>query len=290
VRDVASARHRSGSHTLRAVRELDLDRAAGRARASGVILAPWSSRSGRCAAASPRRNRLPSRSRIRRSQLILLAPASRLGPYEQTRAAKTDTGLHTDATNRTAMRRDVKSRRTSTEAGLTRSKRSKATTPTQREKPASDRGLRLERNTGFEPATFALATRQPGIHDSSLPSTNQHEPAISLGSSDSLPEPVYTNLHADSLVSGAQRVPRSRRRSILPSLDVVQVAALLGCSTAHVYMLCEQGQLPHSRDIRNAIRFDCRTLGKLLKLRLARPSGGKPRKRSDAHTSSSTAE
>ena len=39
----------------------------------------------------------------------------------------------------------------------------------------------LERNTGFEPATFALATRQPGIHEAPLPSTNQHEPVISLG-------------------------------------------------------------------------------------------------------------
>lgn len=51
-----------------------------------------------------------------------------------------------------------------------------------------------------------------------------------------------------------------------------QVAALLGCSTALVYHLCEQGKLPHSRDIRNAIRFDCRTLGKTLRLE----SGARP--------------
>ena len=32
-----------------------------------------------------------------------------------------------------------------------------------------------------------------------------------------------------------------------------QLAALLGCSSAHVYKLCEQGKLPHFRDLHNAI-------------------------------------
>jgi len=45
----------------------------------------------------------------------------------------------------------------------------------------------------------------------------------------------------------------------------MQVAALLGCSTAHVYLLCEQGKLPHSRNIRNAIRFDCKAVGYFLR-------------------------
>jgi len=45
----------------------------------------------------------------------------------------------------------------------------------------------------------------------------------------------------------------------------MQVAALLGCSTAHVYLLCEQGKLPHSRNIRNAIRFDCKAVGYVLR-------------------------
>ena len=124
--------------------------------------------------------------------------------------------------------------------------------------------LKLERNTGFEPATFALAIRQSAIHDSPLPSTNQQDPAVSFGSSDSSPDPGSTNLHADSRASCAQHVPRSRRNTTRPSLDIVQVAALLGCSTAHVYLLCEQGKLPHFRDVRNAIRFDCKALGRVL--------------------------
>jgi len=135
----------------------------------------------------------------------------------------------------------------------------------------------LERNTGFEPATFALATRQPGIHEAPLPSTNQHEPVISLGSSDSTAERSSTNLHAGSRISCAQRVPRSGRSATRPSLDVVQVAALLGCSTAHVYLLCEQGKLPHSRDIRNAISIDCRLLGRVLNLTPERPIRGNPK-------------
>src|SRR5438067_8769457 len=97
--------------------------------------------------------------------------------------------------------------------------------------------------------------RPPGIHDSPRPSTNEQDPSISLGSSDSPSVPGSTNLHEDSRSSCAQRVPRARRSTARPSLDVVQVAASLVCSTAHVYLLCEQGKLPHSRDIRNAIKF-----------------------------------
>ena len=36
-------------------------------------------------------------------------------------------------------------------------------------------------------------------------------------------------------------MPRSHPNTGRTSLDVVQVAALLGCSTAHVYDLCERG-------------------------------------------------
>ncbi len=125
--------------------------------------------------------------------------------------------------------------------------------------------LRMERNTGFEPATFALATSQSGIHDSSRASTNKHDPLISLGSSDRASDPRSTNLHADSRPSCAQRVPRSGRSAAGPSLDVRQVAALLGCSTERVYLLCEQGKLPYSRDLHNAIRFDCKALGRVLR-------------------------
>jgi len=122
----------------------------------------------------------------------------------------------------------------------------------------------LERNTGFEPATFALATRQPGIHDSSGAYKNLHDPAISLGSLEPDPDLGSTSLHADSLASCAQHVPRRRSSSRRASLDVTQVSELLGCSTARVYDLCERAELPHYRDQQNAIRFDCRMLGNAL--------------------------
>ena len=129
----------------------------------------------------------------------------------------------------------------------------------------------MERNTGFEPATFALATSQPGIHDSSGSYTNLHDPVISLDSPDTGPLPGSTNLHADSLSSCAQHVPRRRSRERGASLDVTQVSELLRCSTTHVYDLCERGELPHYRDIQNAIRFDCQALGKALGLRQQQP-------------------
>jgi predicted DNA-binding transcriptional regulator AlpA len=53
---------------------------------------------------------------------------------------------------------------------------------------------------------------------------------------------------------------------------VSQVSALLGCSTAHVYDLCERGELPHQRDMQNAIKFDCRKLGRALALTPGRRS------------------
>jgi hypothetical protein len=49
-------------------------------------------------------------------------------------------------------------------------------------------------------------------------------------------------------------------------LGVAQVARLLGCSTAAIYHRCERGDLPHFRDGRNALRFDCRRLGRALGL------------------------
>jgi predicted DNA-binding transcriptional regulator AlpA len=60
-------------------------------------------------------------------------------------------------------------------------------------------------------------------------------------------------------------VPRSRRTRIGPTLDVDQLAALLGRSTAHVYLLCEQGKLPHFRNLHNAIRFECKAIGRNLR-------------------------
>ncbi len=65
--------------------------------------------------------------------------------------------------------------------------------------------------------------------------------------------------------SGARKTkgPGPTSSSRHPGPIFVQVAALLGCSNAHVYLLCEQGKLPHSREIRNAIKFGCQALGRL---------------------------
>jgi len=70
----------------------------------------------------------------------------------------------------------------------------------------------------------------------------------------------------------SEHVPRHRSRSRRATLDVSQVSELLGCSTAHVYDLCERGELPHQRDMQNAIRFDCRKLGRALALTPGRRS------------------
>jgi hypothetical protein len=59
---------------------------------------------------------------------------------------------------------------------------------------------------------------------------------------------------------GGDCTPYGRSAAQLP------LSALLGCSTAHVYDLCERSQLPHYRDPQNAIRFDCGALGELLGL------------------------
>jgi hypothetical protein len=128
----------------------------------------------------------------------------------------------------------------------------------------------LERNTGFEPATFALATRQSAIHEASGAYTSLHDPAISFGPQEPDAPPGSTNLHADSLASCAQRVPGRRPRRRGASLDVTPVSELLGCSTAHVYDLCGRSELPHYRDLQNAIRFDCRLLGRALDVALER--------------------
>src|SRR5882724_4327077 len=105
----------------------------------------------------------------------------------------------------------------------------------------------------FKPASFALATREDGVHESPLPSPSLH-PSISFGSSDGARESGSTILHADSLASCAQHVPPRRSGSRRASLDVTQVSELLGCSTAHVYDLCERSELPHYRDLQNAIQ------------------------------------
>ncbi len=116
-----------------------------------------------------------------------------------------------------------------------------------------------------------------GVHEGSRPVTKQHEPLISLGSPPRTALRSSTDLHADSRRSCAQYVPGFATETAASPLDVAQLAALLRCSTAHVYDLCERGELPHSRDRYNAIRFDCRVLGRALNLTLGGRLGHKPR-------------
>jgi excisionase family DNA binding protein len=73
-----------------------------------------------------------------------------------------------------------------------------------------------------------------------------------------------TNLHAVLAAPCAGGVQAERLRR---ALSVDQVADLLGCSTAHVYGLVKFGKLEAMRTSSNALRFDCRTLGRALGLR-----------------------
>ncbi len=53
---------------------------------------------------------------------------------------------------------------------------------------------------------------------------------------------------------GEERAGNSRRPEAAGELlNVTQVAQLLGCSTAHVYDLCERGELPSLRDANNTV-------------------------------------
>ena len=97
-------------------------------------------------------------------------------------------------------------------------------------------------------------------------STILYDPLNLLGSSGSAEGSGSTSLHAGSRASCAQDVPGPRTPAGEASLDVGQVAALLGCSTAHVYKLCEDGKLPHYRTATNAVRFACGVLGRTLRL------------------------
>jgi len=58
---------------------------------------------------------------------------------------------------------------------------------------------------------------------------------------------------------------KAQLRTARATVDVAQAAALLGCSTAHVYHLCERGALPSCRDDRNCVRIDCKSLGRFLR-------------------------
>jgi excisionase family DNA binding protein len=118
----------------------------------------------------------------------------------------------------------------------------------------------LERNTGFEPATFALAT-QPG--------------AIAKASQDSHPLPTPRNLSGRSKPAAPPHtqqapaptsVPRDFSTRFLPTqegricpaaghlLSVKDAARALRVSTATVYKLCASGALPHLR-VLNALRI-----------------------------------
>ena len=110
----------------------------------------------------------------------------------------------------------------------------------------------LERNTGFEPATFALA-RRPG--------------QVAKTSQDSQAVPNSRNSSGRSAAAASSTVPRTPAIAsgakdfstpFLPDsgvlLTVKEVARILRVSTASVYKLCGEGRLPHAR-VLNAIRI-----------------------------------
>src|SRR4051812_32552048 len=107
----------------------------------------------------------------------------------------------------------------------------------------------MERNTGFEPATFALA-RQPGaIRDSSRRS--QALPTLRNPSAQS-GQPDAALLQPVASVSGVRKDSSTRllpggrppiETAPAPMLGVREAAAWLSVSTATVYKLCRRGEL-----------------------------------------------
>jgi len=70
----------------------------------------------------------------------------------------------------------------------------------------------------------------------------------------------------------------------------VQVAALLGCSTAHVYLLCEQGKFAAGRPSRSQVQCPAQHSAVEPDRVTDVPEVGQNRKTLDAQTSSSTSQ
>ena len=121
------------------------------------------------------------------------------------------------------------------------------------------RPSKMERETGFEPATLSLGKRRGGT------AAHRSKPQVAetTGSRDrSLPHRTHRAagkrpLLADTLADKTVQV--SGPRGGTPLLSVREVAARLHVSSATVYALCRAGHLEHHR-VSNAIRISEREL------------------------------
>jgi excisionase family DNA binding protein len=118
----------------------------------------------------------------------------------------------------------------------------------------------LERNTGFEPATFALARQisvSPTIPKASAglatatPPSDETRAATGGGFQISHPSPALREPFSTRLLPGI----RANLSALSGSwLTVREAAALLKVSTATIYKLCRIGTLPFTR-VLHAIRI-----------------------------------
>jgi len=133
-------------------------------------------------------------------------------------------------------------------------------TPPTGKKNAGTRGaeaqempaFRLERETGFEPATLSLGNRF-------TVSPTADRVSQALGNSGELPSTRVQPSQGKQLVFenfAAPLLPRTVAVSALPErmLTVREAARRLGVSTATVYKLCATGELAHVR-VLNAVRI-----------------------------------
>jgi hypothetical protein len=122
----------------------------------------------------------------------------------------------------------------------------------------------VERHTGFDTFDLRLGNEaarhprfSPTLQKSARPCNflrvSHHRVRLRFHE----PPRGFSSVHVPSVCT------RAGKSSASETLNVPQVAALLGCSTARVYELCDRAELPHYRDRQNAIRFDCGTLGKV---------------------------
>jgi hypothetical protein len=132
-------------------------------------------------------------------------------------------------------------------------------------------------NTGFEPATFALARRTDRVTDGSRASPAITNPAKSFrqrstgGGGGYQRSPAINNVLVPPVFQGEAR-----------PLDIAQAAILLGWTKDAVRAACERGELAHSRDHLNAYRLPCSAVAAAarsqLKERERRPDGMDPDK------------
>ncbi len=115
------------------------------------------------------------------------------------------------------------------------------------------RRLRLERETGFEPATLSLGSST--WESGPIRPTSQGLVSVGLRAQ-SKKAATGPNRPVSALSSGnlpARCSLRALRSAVDDLLSVREVGRRLGVTTATVYKLAERGELPHIR-ISNAIR------------------------------------